>query len=267
MTTIQTDRHISPSQISMWKKCARLWAYVYLEGKKSPPAGAMHLGSSFHKAAEAQNIQKIVTRKDLPADELQDRYSDAWKAVPESEIAWEDERPDKVYDDGARLVGLFAVTSAPRLQPVAAERRVEIPTDNAAIVCVIDVIDENGTVWDFKTKGKSPAPDEAHNSDQLTAYTAAHDFAFGHPPSAVALDFFIRPSKTKPTGFHDTQTTVRSAEQVSIWLDDARAVVSQMEHGIETGLFPYAPADSWACSEKFCGAWKFCPGGARRHGA
>lgn len=258
--------HISPSQLSMWKKCPRLWAYAYLDGIRLPPAGAQHLGSSFHKAAEVQNVQKVTTRTDLPADELEDRYADHFKSIPPSEIEWEDDKPEKVYDDGARLVRLFAVTAAPKTQPVAVEQRVEIPTDGPPIVCVIDVIDETGAVRDYKTKGRAASSDEAANSEQLTAYTAAHDFQFGHPPAKVALDIFVRPSKTRPTGFHESQESVRTGAQVAIWLDDAKAVVSQMEHATETGLFPYAPADSWACSEKFCGMWKFCPGGAKRRG-
>ena len=257
--------HISPSQIGMWKKCPRQWAYAYIDGLRLPPGGAQHLGSSFHKAAEAQNAQKVTTKTDLPVDELQDRYSEHFRSIPESEIKWEDESPTKVYDDGAALVGLFAVTAAPRTQPTHVEQRVTIPTDTLPIVCVMDVVTEDG-VRDYKTKGKAPSAGEADSSEQLTAYTAAHDFAFGHPPSKVVLDFFVRPSKTKPTGFHDSQESRRTAGQVSIWLDDAKAVVSQMAHAADTGLFPYAPGDSWACSKKFCGYFDICPGGAKRHG-
>lgn len=263
--------YLSPSQISMFKKCPKQWYFAYVLGMRRPPSGAQHLGSSAHKSFEAHNRFKLQTRDNMPVDELQDRYSDAFKSVAHSAIQWEDESPDKVYDDGAKIVTLFSVTSAPRIQPIAMEKRVEFPIESldggAAVpnlVTVIDLVDDQQRVIDYKTKGKSADRAEADNSDQLTAYALAHKVAFGELPAGLMLDIFVRPMKTKPTGFHEEQPTTRGEDQVEIYKQDVRSVASSMAHDVKTGLFPYAPMDSWACSEKFCGFFSICPGGAAR---
>lgn len=260
--------HLSPSQIAMFKKCPRQWAYVYLEGRRVPPSGAQHLGSSFHRSAEAHNVHKVATKTDLPVDEVEDRYSAAFKAVPESEIAWEDESPKRLYDDGAQMVRLFGATSAKEIQPTHVEQKVLIPLESEEplppLLTVLDVVDDRSRVIDYKTKSRAAPADEAANSEQLSAYAIAHRSAFGAFPSALLLEVFVRPQKTRPTGFRDTQTTTRGDAQADAYLQDLRAVASQIEHGRRTGLFPFAPADSWACSPKFCGFYAICAGGASR---
>jgi CRISPR/Cas system-associated exonuclease Cas4 (RecB family) len=264
-------KHLSPSQIAMFKKCPKQWYFAYVLNMRRPPSGAQHLGSSAHKSFEAHNKFKVKTQNDLPVDELQDRYSDAFKSVARSEIQWEDESPDKVYDDGSKIVTLFSVTAGPRIQPLLVEQRIEIPIEPLEggesvpnLVTVLDLVDDQQKVHDYKTKGKTAPGGEADNSDQLTAYSLAHKFKFGHLPSALALDIFVRPMKTKPAGFYEEQATTRGDEQVEIYKQDVRAVASTISHSTKTGLFPYAPMDSWACSEKFCGFFAICPGGAAR---
>lgn len=265
-----TLRHLSPSQVAMFKKCPKQWYFAYVLGKRMPPSGAQHLGSSAHKSFEAHNKFKVRTRENLPADELADRYSQAFKSISPSSIQWEGEDPDRVYDDGQKIVGLFSETSAKSVQPVVVEQKVVVSISEPdaepvpPLFTVLDVVDEEQRVIDYKTKGKTPPADEAHNSDQLSAYALAHLTQFGAPPKELRLDIFVRPMKTKPNGSYQEQVTTRGEDQAEIYKSDVRAVASQIGHAAKTGLFPYAPADSWACSEKFCGYFAICPGGAAR---
>lgn len=260
--------HLSPTQLSTWKDCPALYERVYIEGKRVPPSGAMHVGSAFHKGAEAHNRFKVETFKDMPADEILDHYSQAFKAVPESEIVWDEEKPEKVYDDGAAITRLFANTSAKEVQPRLVEQRILVPVPAPdplpPLLMVLDCVDEHEVVRDYKTKGKAPSAGEADNSEQLTAYALGHTTAVGHPPSALVLDFFVKPTKGRPLGLRDRQQTARSEAQIGIYLGDVRAVASQIQHAERTGLFPFAKADSWKCAERFCGFWTTCPGGAAR---
>lgn len=259
--------HLSPTQISTWKDCPALYEQVYVHGRRQAPSGSMHLGSSFHKAAEAHNRHKVSTRTDLPMDELEDRYTDAFRAVPSSEIHW-DESADDVYDDGAKIVRLFGQTSAREVQPVHVEQRVLVPLEAdeplPPLLTVLDLIDDKGAIRDYKTSGKAPSAGTAADSEQLTAYALAHKSAFGHMPSALVLDYFIRPQAKRPLGFREQQPTTRGEGQLGIYLQDVRAVASQIAHARQTGLFPYAATSSWKCAEKFCGFWKTCPGGEAR---
>ena len=258
--------HVSPSQISTFKTCPTLWKYTALEGRRLPPSGAAHRGSSFHKATEAHNRLKVIDRVGLAADAIEDAFTQAWRNVPESDVSWDDERPNAIYDGGAKMARLYAATSALEIQPTHVEQEVLIPAvgDGVPVLCRLDLVDEQGRVIDFKTTGKAPGSDDAHNSDQLTAYAGAHTVKFGHLPSALALDFFVAPSKTRPTGLRAFQPTKRDELQVAAWRSDVAAVTSQMRHAEQTGMFPFAPSDSWKCSDKWCGFFNLCPGGAAR---
>lgn len=259
--------HISPSQVATFKRCARLWAYTALEGRREPPSGARHLGSSFHRAAEAANRAKLRTRQTMPIDEIEDRYAEAFREVPPSEIQWGEDKRDKTYDDGAAIARLFGATSAREVQPVLMEQEVIVPADDfdgLPIVCRIDLVDEHGRVIDYKTTSKAPSADSAEDSDQLTAYAAAHRVQFGHLPSALVLDYFVRPLKQTPLGRRFPMPATRTDGQIGIWFDDLKATTSQMRHAEGTGLFPYADPSSWWCGPRSCGFFNECPGGAAR---
>lgn len=259
--------HVSPSQVSTFKRCARLWAYTALEGRREPPSGARHLGSSFHRAAEAANRSKLETRETMPIDEIEDRYSVAFRETDPSGIQWGEDKRDKTYDDGAAITRLFGATSARETQPVLMEQEVIVPPDEfdgLPIMCRIDLVDDQGRVIDYKTTSKAPSADSADDSDQLTAYAAAHRVQFGHLPSALVLDYFVRPLKQTPLGRRFPMPATRTSEQIGIWFEDIKAVTSQMRHSEGTGLFPYADPSSWWCGPKACGFFNECPGGAAR---
>lgn len=262
-------RHLSPSAVDTWVTCPLRWKFRYVDKIKTPPSGAMHLGTSFHTAVEANHGQKIASREDLPLDVLQDHYGDAFEH-PEDDVDWTGERKSAAKDDGAAMVRTYHREVAPSLQPAAVEQAVLIPLQTAngdilpPLLTQLDLIDESRRITDFKTTSKQPDPDAANASGQLTAYEVAHRSAFGAPSAGQELIHLRRPLKSKPFSEVFRQPTSRSDEQVGNYLRHVHAVGLQISVAVQTGLFPMADPNSWACSAKFCGYFAICPGGAVR---
>lgn len=262
-------RHLSPSSIDTWVTCPQRWYFRYVRKIKTPPSGAMHLGTSFHAAVEANHAQKITTREDLPLGVLEDRYSVAFEH-PEDDVDWTGEKKSDAKDHGAAMVRSYHKQVAPTLQPTLVEQAVLVPLQTAAgeslppLKMVLDLVDDAKVIKDFKTTSKQPDPDAANASGQLTAYDVAHRSAFGTPSAGQELIHLRRPLKTKPFAEVFRQPTSRSDEQVRNYLKHVQAVGIQIAVAVQTGLFPMADPNSWACSEKFCGYFRVCPGGKVR---
>ena len=262
-------RHLSPSAVDTWITCPRRWMYRYVSKIRTPPSGAMHLGSSFHSAVETNHRQKISSREDLPLDVLEDRYGDVFDK-PTQDVDWSGEKRSAAKDDGVAMIRAYRKEVAPALQPSVVEQTVLIPLNTSfgetlpPLMTVLDLVDETRRITDFKTTSKQPDPDDANASGQLTAYDVAHRSAFGVPSSGQELIHLRRPLKTKPFSEVFKQPTTRSDEQVGNYLRHVQAVALQISVGVQTGLFPMADPKSWACSAKFCGFFSICPGGSVR---
>ena len=80
-------KHLSFTQINMFLRCARQYEFRYIKGLRRPPSGALILGKSWHKAVELNYSQKIQTEKDLPIEDVQDCFSDAFEEAFDNYIA------------------------------------------------------------------------------------------------------------------------------------------------------------------------------------
>lgn len=274
MTRLMPVDHLSPSSLRRWQKCPEQWRRYYVLGEKNfPPSAQQHLGKSFHSSVEANHRQKIETRTDLPLDELQDRFVEAFNELPRNEVLWEDEKPDDMKDDGTKIVKVYAKQIAPTVQPILVEHSVDTPIDSfddpddlelPPMRTILDVVEDTGAIVDFKTTGKKPGEGTAASSDQLTAYANARRHETGEMPPSVRLEVLIRPSAKFQFGRHETVYGLRAPHQIEIWLRNVKAIASQMQHALRTGLFPYADSESWACAASQCAFFNSCPGGRAR---
>jgi len=63
---------LSPSQVNTFLSCPAKWYFRYALGLAEPPTGTLALGTAFHSVLAANFRQKIETKQDLPAQELED---------------------------------------------------------------------------------------------------------------------------------------------------------------------------------------------------
>src|SRR5437879_7335485 len=110
---------LSATRISMYLRCARQYYFRYIEGLKVPPSSAMKLSGVGHSVIEHNYRQKVATLKDLPLDEMTDRYATEWKDGLEREpvVFEQDETPEGVRDQGILAVKAHHLTIAPAVMP------------------------------------------------------------------------------------------------------------------------------------------------------
>lgn len=248
-------KYLSFSQINMYSRCGIQYHLRYIEGIKIPPKSALILGSAFHKAQEAEYINKIEKNEDLPIDEVFDILSDNIEEAFSEDVLLDEEEQSKgkevvkaaIKDNGISMMGAYYDEIATKTQPVAVEEKFILDM-HVPIIGFIDLITDEGIVADTKTAGKSPAKNEADKSQQLTIYALGYKELYGHLPESLRLDYVVAPCTSKKAkSCVVTLETKRNEEQIKRLARRVERIVD----GINKGVFIPPDQGSWACS--YCG--------------
>jgi hypothetical protein len=245
----------------MLLRCGEQYRRRYIQGEVIPPSASLIRGSCGHKALEKNFRQKVLTRNDLPFEELQDTFSDHWDKEKYGIVLREDEldgdSPVKALgrfkDSGVALLNCFHREASPLIQPVHVEDKFEIRFDGSfpPVIGVIDRIDEGDEIGEVKFVGKSPPKDDVNHDIQLTVYDLGHRQKYGRPPKKLRKQWAVD-LKTPKTVSQEAEP--RSQETIERLMWRFQSVINALEKGV----FLPADAGSWACSEKWCGFWSTC---------
>lgn len=262
MSTGKLQLHVSG--LEKLAKCGIQYEFRYMKGIKIPPPVAIITGIGVHHGIAKNLTAKIEVGNLLPVEAVneitRDRVLAEWGngvTLDEDEIK---EGADKVkgaaVDKAVSLGSLHHKELAPTLQPKAVERPwvLDVEGHDIQLAGTIDIQEEK-TLRDTKTAGKSPAADQAAKSVQLTAYALAVQQIDGKLPESVRLDYLVA-NKTPKLVQLESKRTV---EDFPYFLHRVQKAVEV----IKSGMFMPASPDSWQCSEHFCGYWNICPYSAR----
>jgi len=252
--------YISFSQISMFLKCGEQWRRRYIEKEISPPAIAMVKGRSIHQGIEYNGRQKIESRIDLPKQEVIDFAVASFDddTLNTELFLSEDEKGKgkalvlgESKDKVAKMAELYCDEIAPSIQPIAVEEKVMIEfPEQKPIMAIMDLIDEDIAVHDFKYSGKSKNQKDLDEDLQFTIYSLACKEKTGQFPSKMIMDVLVDTKVPK----HQQLTTYRSEDS---YLKIMR-LSGAIQDAISKGVFLPAKTGEWWCSERFCGYWHNC---------
>jgi len=245
-------KHLSYSQINMYRRCSMAYYFRYILGKKIPPPWTFALGKSCHQGLQYNFEQKIQTKKDLPLPKVLEAYDFAFEVQRQQEVDWQGQKPGKVKDAGVKLITLHYRERCPLIQPIAVEDKVEIPFENVNyhFLAYLDLVDNKKVIVDFKTASRSPNGKEAIVSDQLTAYSLAYRVKYGEPEAGVRLEYLIHTKEPK--------VQLLEAQRTSEEIDHFLEIVARVAEGIEKEVFVPTSESNWICSPKNCGYWNLC---------
>jgi hypothetical protein len=82
-------------------------------GLKEPATGTLALGTAFHSVLAANFRQKIETKHDLPSEELEESFGEAFAMAAEDAEFREDEEPAPLVETGRALVARYMADAAP----------------------------------------------------------------------------------------------------------------------------------------------------------
>lgn len=258
-TVMNSEKHISATQLGMFQRCGEQYRRRYIEGEILPPNARMVRGTGIHKARQANLTQKIESKQDLLKSEVLEAARDAVVSEFQNEIALDDgqsagQAKGETIDAAIRLAECDYLNFQIRMQPLDVERKiiVSVPGLGRDIMGILDTSDESGAVRDLKAMSKTPPQSAAETSDQLSTYALLYRTAYEKLPSIVQLDAVVD-LKAGPKAVAVAST--RSTEDLDMILRRYYAAIT----AIDKGVFIPAPSDHWCCNPKWCGYYDTCP--------
>lgn len=259
-------KRISASGLALYLRCGEAYSRRYCSGPRaeSPMSEAAAAGIGFH-AAMSEAIRLGLAGQPIELDaclsvgvgEVARRYGlvgldiDPMRAttLEPAEVL------DGVLSRVKRCAEWFLTTQLERLRPATTERKFEvaIPGTDWLLHGVIDMEEDDGTVVDFKLKGKAPNPDAGDRSLQLSVYALAKLLETGKLPPALRLDCIIDGKRMGGM----LRETVRTQADADRTLNLLQRVCKM----IDAGHFAPADPEAWNCSAAYCQYWRTCPFG------
>jgi hypothetical protein len=263
--------HLSASSARTFLRDPEKWRRRYVEVEYEPSSGSLIVGSAVHAAEHQNYAQKAQSGRDLLVSDVLDAYSDEFdyaRDVAEAGVDWNGDRPGRVKDTGARVLGLYHRTVAPRVRPVASERRFEIaiPHVEWTFVGYRDIVEEHG-IGDLKARGVGAGivrPEEAAADLEATAYLWADRYQRASQLTRFAFHNLVQRRRPRPADVVVTPTT-RTPEQLDTFLALLYRVAAEMAWRVENDVWVGARPGDPLCSERYCGYFARCAfGGAHR---
>lgn len=248
----------SHSQYSKWKTCAKAYEFRYVQGLDTPASVNMFRGTAVHAGAEAAHEFKIGHKLVPVLEAMQEEVANAFEKGKDEVQDWEGEQQGAVKDSAIRLYAKYHHENLPKLRPVAAEEGFAVRIGTVPLTGFIDLVEQTAgfgtpkaddpvTIVDLKTSSAKWSASDVEKDTQLTLYSMIRRTPLVRIDNLVAL-------KGGPA-FHRLEST-RSVDQQRVFLED----LEETAEFVRRGVFPKAPIDSWACSEKWCGYWGMCRG-------
>jgi CRISPR/Cas system-associated exonuclease Cas4 (RecB family) len=236
---------LSPSQVNTYMTCPAKWYFPYLIGLSEPTTGALALGKAFHGTLARNFRQKLSTGRDIVTQELREVFAQEWALTIADAALRDDEDVDELGATGRVLVAAYLAKAAAPLQPQAVEQTVQGEIAGVKVRGIVDLLDTDGRVVDFKTASKRPNGIPPDHSLHLTTYAMITTDASG----MCRLDTV---TKTK------TVHVIRQSYQVGA--EDRRfaeTLYPMVQEFIRDGIYPPHRSNPM-CSRRYCGYWREC---------
>ena len=236
---------LSPSQASTYLACPAKWYFRYLVGLTEPTTGALALGKAFHGTLARNFRQKISTGRDMENGELSEAFAEVWSLAIAEAALRVDEDSTELATTGRILVEAYLSEAARSVKPKAIEQTVQSEIAGVKVRGIVDLLDVDGCVFDFKTSSKRPNGISAEHCLQLTTYAMI-------TPEASGLCRLDTVTKTK------TVNVVQQSYQVGPENRRfAETLYPMVQESIRDGIYP-PQRSSPLCSRRYCGYWREC---------
>jgi CRISPR/Cas system-associated exonuclease Cas4 (RecB family) len=224
--------YISHSQIRTYSDCPLRYYFAYIEEIPQPINDKILLGQVFHSAIEHYFIQRINRIEIGPEEiiEVFDRQFDSLQA--ERDIVWKD-TPRETRERGLAFVRFFLSQIGPAIKPLKVEEEltVEIPQTGIRLKGVIDLVEDDFSITDFKTSTSRWNGSRARNSLQMIIYKYLFDRTYGGVNSTIRFEILY--SKNASNIKRQTLRVVPGEEEIAQMLE----VVIHIADNISRGIF------------------------------
>jgi len=157
----------------------------------------------------------------------------------------EDEEPAALIETGRPLVRKYMADAAPSVQPKAVELPVEGMIAGVRVHGIVDLLDMEGRIVDFKTAARRPAGITPDYSLQLTTYSMITPGSSG----SCRLDTV---TKTRTVELVQQRREIGAEERRY-----AETLYPMAQEAMRDGIYP-PRRSSPVCSRRYCGYWREC---------
>lgn len=237
---------ISVSQITLYLTCSLKYQFQYVDRlpRLTKPSN-LAFGSAMHAALQWLHRELKKGRRP-PLDEVYRVFEGDWYAQRDSVTFDENDPEEKLLVKGKELLALYYHDRVPMVGE--AEFGFTLPlvspgTGEALDVPlrgVIDLIEADGSIVEFKNAKKSLDVESLPDNLQLTAYHYAYETLFREPPKDLKLVQFVRTKKPSVQP-HFTYRDKRDVERFF-------QIAKEVRKAIETGIF-VPNRGCWMCAD------------------
>jgi RecB family exonuclease len=234
---------LSPSQVSTYMTCPAKWYFRYLIGLSEPTTGAQVLGKAFSRNTGSELPSEAAHGPRDGSERTTRSLLQEWSSVIAAAACRDDEDADAATRQV--LVTAYLTETAPPVRPRAIEQTVQGEIAGVRVRRIVDLLDTEGRVLDFKTASRRPNGVAAEHSLQLTTYAMI-------TPGAGGLCRLDTVTKSK------TVQMVQQSYQVGA--EDRRfaeTLCPMVQESIRDGIYP-PHRSSPMSSRRYCGYWREC---------
>ena len=270
----------SQSALYTLELCGERFRRRYIEGEDAPPTAIMVRGTAVHYVAAEAHKQQMFARGEWDGDppameaapgtseareQARDLAAQAFNRQRNAGITFsrEDERAGVARVEGEQkdaavaLAALYVDRAAPRVYPIAVERRIIVkPKDtDVSVSGILDLVERlpsgGECITDEKTTERTPPKDAADRSRQLTMYALIRKADVGKLPERTSLVHLVKKRGQVDMVRQDSRRTE----------GDVGALVNRLNRAIESvkrGVF-MPNTNGWHCSPRWCPYFESCP--------
>ena len=254
---MEPKRVISVSQVNTYLGCSLKYRFQYVDKIPRPwRVAAMAFGTSVHAAVEWFHRERLAGRSVEMVEVLKVFDADWYAQNVEPLVFSERESKDSLAEKGRAMLQIY-VESVNGTMPVAVEQPFELDLADpetgevldVRLRGIIDLVEEDQTLVDLKTAGRTLEQGGLERHLQLSTYALAFLLQHGAIPK-LRLDMLLKTAKPRL----ERHETTRSIEDLG-W---TARLIHEVSLAIETEHF--FPNPSWRCTEceyfAHCQQWR-----------
>jgi RecB family exonuclease len=223
--------YLSHSQIRLYSECPQKYHFTYIEAIQTRTNEKVFLGEIFHATLENYFTRQINgSRPD--EDETIAAFLDAFAAGgKEKDIEWKIPRRE-TRARGMAFVKYFLKHIAPTIKPLMVEKELisEIPEIGVTLKGVIDLVEADFSITDFKTSTSKWSASKARNSLQMIIYKYLFDRNFGNVHGALKYEILY--AKNAANIRHQSLKVIPGPDDIAQMLVLIKHVAENIGNGI-----------------------------------
>jgi putative RecB family exonuclease len=172
--------YLSHSQIRLYSECPQKYCFAYIETVPARINEKVFLGEIFHTTLE-DYFTRMINGSRPDEESTVAAFLEAFaRSADERDINWQVPRRE-TRARGVAFIKYFLTHLAPAMKPLMVEKELsaEIPEIGVTLKGVIDLVEEDFSITDFKTTTSKWSASKARNSLQMIIYKYLFERNFG----------------------------------------------------------------------------------------